>query len=192
VSSQWLRTAPAGPPWTSTTIGAFPEAGSCGGESSQPCTSKRSERQVTLWAGPAGLFRPWLLWVSRCQAPSLPATTSGARSKASEIAATVSPSRAKAAPTTQSRVTLPASRQRMETLPPTTGTCAKAESPSTCIPKVIASGLSHCRLDAEPRRARVRFLAAPPAAGMTKTSPPFAPASLISPSMKAMFFPSGA
>jgi hypothetical protein len=106
------------------------------------------------------------------------------------VAATL-PSREKAAPTPHSRVTLLPSRQRRLGLPPAAGTLANAESPSSCRPTRISSGRSQDRLAAEPRMPGVRLRAGPPVTGRTKTSPPFEPASLIRPSMKATREPSG-
>src|SRR5438552_15181476 len=75
-----LGTKPAGPPCTTTIIGAF-AAGFSGGASSQPCTSNLSLFQRMLRASPAGERNAALRCVSGFHAPIGPATISGGSAK---------------------------------------------------------------------------------------------------------------
>src|SRR5579864_1941815 len=81
-------------------------------------------------------------------------------------------------------------------VPPAVLTVAKIECPSAVSANIMWPASSQYTAEGEALRLGVRLRALPPlldevSTGTTKTSPPLGPSSLIRPSMKATFLPSG-
>src|SRR5262249_51965261 len=74
---------------------------------------------------------------------------------------------------------------------PALGTDRKPDLPWMFSPNVMGSGAVQVRDDGEALMLPVKFRPFPPPMETTNTSPPVEPSSLISPSMKATFLPSG-
>ncbi len=121
-----------------------------------------------------------------------PAHTSGGSMPVWRATATVDPSRENAAEVPQRAVRCSGPRQSVAGVPGRSGsTRRKAVSPPMSAVATSPASRVHTSWAAEARIPGVTFRARAPVTGTTRTSPPFAPKSLISPSMNATRVPSG-
>src|ERR1700674_5076531 len=193
-SSQCEVHAHDGPPCTLTTRGYFLPGAKSLGSSSHPCTRVVPLFQCTLRISPQAGCTALFKLVSRFQPPIGPAQTSGGELANWRTTAVTDPSWENEPPGTQAALVVAASSspvQSVRTAPPLVLMVAKLELPSAFWAKAMRSEDIHASAEGDVVLWGVRFRAVPPCVGTIWISPPVRPASLINPSIKATFFPSG-